>query len=31
MHRGRLTPPAPAAEWDEHSIMLAATGTSKAA
>jgi ribose transport system ATP-binding protein len=27
MHRGRLTPPEPAAEWDEHSIMLAATGT----
>jgi ribose transport system ATP-binding protein len=26
MHRGRLTPPAPAVQWDEHSIMLAATG-----
>jgi ribose transport system ATP-binding protein len=31
MHRGRLTPPAPAEHWDEHSIMLAATGTSKVA
>ena len=31
MHRGRLTAPAPAAEWDEHSIMLAATGAGKAA
>jgi ribose transport system ATP-binding protein len=29
MHRGRLSPPAPAAQWDEHSIMLAATGTNK--
>jgi ribose transport system ATP-binding protein len=26
MHRGRLTLPAPVEEWDEHSIMLAATG-----
>jgi ribose transport system ATP-binding protein len=31
MHRGRLTPPAPVDQWDEHSIMLAATGTSKVA
>ena len=31
MHRGRLTPPAPAAQWDEHSIMLAATGARPAA
>ncbi|MEX2303277.1 MAG: sugar ABC transporter ATP-binding protein [Bryobacterales bacterium] len=31
MHRGRLTPPAPVEQWDEHSIMLAATGTSKVA
>jgi ribose transport system ATP-binding protein len=31
MHRGRLTAPAPAAEWDEHSIMLAATGARRAA
>ncbi len=28
MCRGRLGPPRPAREWDEHSLMMAATGTS---
>jgi ribose transport system ATP-binding protein len=30
MHRGRLTAPAAAESWDEHSIMVAATGAGKA-
>jgi ribose transport system ATP-binding protein len=31
MCRGRLGPPRPAAEWDEHSLMMAATGGGTAA
>jgi ribose transport system ATP-binding protein len=31
MHRGRLGPPRDAAEWTEHSLMLAATGSGDAA
>ena len=31
MRRGRLTPPRPAGEWDEHALMLAATGAGEAA
>jgi ribose transport system ATP-binding protein len=31
MRRGHLGPPRPAREWDEHSLMLAATGTESAA
>jgi ribose transport system ATP-binding protein len=31
MCRGRLGPPRPAAEWDEHALMMAATGTGDAA
>ncbi len=31
MHRGRLGEPRPAAEWDEHRLMLAATGAEAAA
>jgi len=31
MCRGRLGAPRPASEWDEHSLMLAATGTGDAA
>jgi ribose transport system ATP-binding protein len=31
MCRGRLGVPRPAAEWDEHSLMMAATGTGDAA
>jgi len=27
MTRGHLSPPRPAAEWDEHALMMAATGT----
>ena len=26
MRRGRLGPPRPASEWDEHRLMMAATG-----
>jgi ribose transport system ATP-binding protein len=31
MSRGRMSPPRPAAEWDEHSLMMAATATGDAA
>ncbi|HUG52736.1 MAG TPA: sugar ABC transporter ATP-binding protein [Vicinamibacteria bacterium] len=31
MCRGRLGPPRPASEWDEHALMMAATGTLDAA
>lgn len=31
MYRGRLGKPRPVAEWDEHRLMLAATGTEAAA
>ncbi len=31
MSRGRLTPPRPVADWDEHRLMLAATGQEHAA
>jgi ribose transport system ATP-binding protein len=31
MHRGRLGPARPAAEWDEHRLMMAATGSEPAA
>ena len=31
MCRGRLGPPRPAAEWDEHGLMMAATGSGTAA
>ena len=31
MHRGRLGEPRPVAEWDEHRLMLAATGAEPAA
>jgi hypothetical protein len=31
MHRGRLGEPRPATEWDEHRLMLAATGAEAAA
>jgi ribose transport system ATP-binding protein len=31
MSRGRLTPPRPVENWDEHSLMLAATGQEDAA
>ena len=31
MRRGRLAPPRPAVEWDEHALMLAATGAGEAA
>ena len=31
MCRGRLGPPRPAAEWDEHALMMAATGAGDAA
>jgi hypothetical protein len=31
MRRGRLSPPRPAGSWDEHSLMMDATGAESAA